>query len=229
MRKNYSWPIELIIIIGVFFMINQCFLLSGCSIIYPLFIGYTTGFIGMLVFLIFAIFRINETSRNNNNHSLGYYLKNKFLPNDIWKVLLLIFVGNLTYILTLKMEFVHVFDGIKPTFNSHITVFQSWYIVSFIVLMIPIGVMAEELYFRCYLFEIQQKRFEKYTWIINGFSWSIYHLFSSTNFLAFLPTCLLYSYIYQKRRNVWITIFAHLILNILAFYPVIKSFILIAK
>lgn len=222
MLKEKWWPIELIAILFFFGMILQMILFIGSDNYNCLISGQAINFIVYFIFLVFAIFRINQTSKNSN-HSLIYFLKHKFLFKDILIVLLLFLVGRLTYNIIMKIEFVHVF-GIGTLHHiGHLSSFQSWSMIFLKTLSIPIGVIAEELYFRCYLFEIQHLRFKNYTWIINGFSWSIYHVFTPTNFIALLPTCLMYSYIYQKRRNIWITIAAHLINNFIAFYPFFKS------
>ena len=221
MWKNYWWLVELIVIIGIFAMSLQLILFIGSNNYNCLISGQAINSIGYIALLIFAVFRINQTSKHRN-HSLQYYFKTKFLFKDIWLVLLVYFIGRITYNLIMEIEFVHVFGTRTLSHISILTSFQSWTMISLLALTLPIGVIAEELYFRCYLFEIQYTRFKNYTWIINGFSWSIYHVFTPTNFLALLPTCLMYSYIYQKRRNIWITISIHLFNNIIAFYPTFK-------
>jgi len=128
-----------------------------------------------------------------------------------------------TYKFLLKIEFIHIFtisSGLPPV--VHLTSVQAWSLISLLTISLPIGVIAQELYFRCFLFEIQYERFISYTWIVNGFSWSIWHVYSATNFIAILPTCFMYSYIYQKRRNIWITIIAHFISNSIRFYFTLK-------
>lgn len=226
MWKKSWWPVELIVIIGIFGISLQMIRFSGFSYFNYLISAQAIILIGYTAFLIFAIFRINQTSKNSN-HSVQYYFKNKFLPKDIWLVLLILTIAG-TYKFLIKIKFVHIFTiggALSPI--GHLTSFQSWSLISLMFISFPIGVIAEELYFRCYLFEIQDARFKNYTWLINGFSWSIYHVFSATNFIAILPTCLMYSYIYQKRRNIWITISAHLISNSFAFYSVLKYLTLI--
>jgi len=221
MWKKTWWPIELLVIICIFAMSLQLILFIGSNNYNCFISGQTINFIVYFALLIYAVFRINQTSKDRN-HSLQYFFKTKFLFKDIWLVLLVYFIGRITYNLIMEIEFVHVFGTRTLSHISILTSFQSWTMISLLALTLPIGVIAEELYFRCYLFEIQYTRFKNYTWIINGFSWSVYHVFTPTNFLALLPTCLMYSYIYQKRRNIWITISIHLINNIIAFYPTFK-------
>jgi len=140
-------------------------------------------------------------------------------------VLLIVIVGPITYGLIMKIEFVRIFGLTGLSYHMHLTSSESLSMLSLYILFIPVVAFSEELYFRCYLFDIQSKQFKQFTWIINGLSWSIYHLFTVTNFLALLPTCLLYSYVYQRRKNIWITISAHLITLTIALYPLIRIYI----
>lgn len=228
MREKSRWLFELLIIIIIISVINQSVLFIGSNDFHSLISGFIINIIGLISLLIFAIFRINKEN-TNNIHSFYYYISIKTKSKDILVVLLLFILGKMAYIIMFKFEFVHLFDNsnfahITYAYSDR-TIFKTWSIISLIILIILVGVSAEELFFRSYLFEIQYNYFKDYTWIINGFSWSIYHLFSPTNFFAYLPTCLLYSYVYQKKRNVRITFLAHLINNFLAFYPVIKSYL----
>lgn len=74
-------------------------------------------------------------------------------------------------------------------------------------------VLAEELFFRIYLFEKQFFYMRNGTWILNGFFWTIYHIFSISNLMEIFPLTLLYSYVYQRRRNISMTLIAHLMIN----------------
>lgn len=220
-----SWcPFELIIIICAFAIILQAILFFGTNNKSYLIIGQATLNIAYFAFLIFAIQRIKGKSKIDN-HTLQNFLIRKLKIRDIWIALSLFALSKLAYYFLMKIEIIHVFGIQGITQISHLTSIQTWIFTTLLILFIPIVALTEELYFRCYLFELQYLRFKNYTWIINGFSWSIYHLFTPTNFLALLPACLMYSYIYQRYRNIWITIIAHLLMNITAISPVIQSLI----
>jgi len=221
MGKKSWWPIELILIIGIYGIPLQMIRFFEISYYNYLFSAQTIILIGYTTLLILSIFRINQASKNNN-HSLLFFFRKKFLSTDIWLVLLILTIVG-TYKFLLKIEFIHIFtisSGLPPV--VHLTSVQAWSLISLLTISLPIGVIAQELYFRCFLFEIQYERFISYTWIVNGFSWSIWHVYSATNFIAILPTCFMYSYIYQKRRNIWITIIAHFISNSIRFYFTLK-------
>jgi membrane protease YdiL (CAAX protease family) len=223
MHKNYYWIIELIIIIVIFALTLQIILIIGSNRYSELLCGFIINIVVYIFFLLFAIYRLIGTRKKN--HSLAFLVKKQILPKDILSILLIVIIGPITYGLIMEIGFVHIFGIVTLSHNIHITSFQALSMLFLYIIFIPTVALSEEFYFRSYLFEIQYANFKQYTWVINGFSWSIFHLFTPTNFLAFLPTCLLYSYIYQKRKNIWITIIAHLITNFIAFYPLIRKYI----
>lgn len=217
--KHVKWPIELILIMVFFSLINLVILIIGYKDISTIIICQTINLIGFIVLLSISIVHIHYLN-HDAVASWFHFIKKRIYIIDFLLIVLLIVFSNFSYRLMTKIGFVEVFNiSLFRGFvinNVHGLELKIVVILFFIV--VTVGVFAEELYFRAYLFEKQSKYFKSYTWIINGFSWSIYHLFSPTNFIAFLPACLFYSYCYQKRRNIWITILAHLISNYMILY-----------
>jgi len=222
--KKDNWHFELMIIIIAIYAINLSVDLIGFNNVFSIITGQMINLAGFGFLLYLALFHIK-----NNSNQLLYFFKKKLFIADLLLVVLLVISGRICYNILMETEFVKLFNldifKNKQIFSIHLSRVETTMIFIISMVILTFGVIAEELYFRCYLLEIQYKRFKNYTWIVNGFSWGIYHIFSLTNFLAFLPTCLLYSYIYQRRRNVWITISAHLINNFIAFYPMIKAYL----
>ncbi|MCX6219578.1 MAG: type II CAAX endopeptidase family protein [Bacteroidia bacterium] len=222
MHRKSMWLLELAIIIGIFSITLQFILFLGSLSFLRLISGQIINFLIYASFLVFALTKIRQ-ERRFNHHSIQFFFQQKILLKDLFIVLFLLLFSSLTYVSIMKIEVVHVFGIASLPFHGHLTSLHSWLLIALLTISFLTGVFAEELYFRGYLFELQYTYFKKYTWIINGFSWSVYHIFTPTNFLAMLPTCLMYSFIYQKRRNIWITIIAHLIGNAIVFYRVFES------
>lgn len=223
MLKKFSWILELIIITLFFLAIGKLFRLIGlydyCSLVF----GQLMNIVGVTVLGLFAKNKIAETSSSAEN-SLGSFFRKRLSPKDLLLIFPILIISSLTYSYINKLEFVHSFSGTNPTAFFPLTSWQLWSIILLIGISFTIGAIAEELYFRCYLFQVQFKFFNIYTWIINGLSWSIYHIYSPTNFLALLPSCLMYSYVFQKRRNIWITIIAHVMHNFLYGLNIMTTF-----
>jgi len=230
--KKASWIIELLIIILFVIAINLSVVSIGFKNFLSIISCQIINFIGAFLLFIVAIHRIISESKGNQL-SLNSYFQNKLSFSNALIILLLLFLSLCTSALAMQIKAVEIFNYSiftnKEYFYLHLAHFQTWIVISAIIIVVTLTALAEELYFRCYLFGIQFIQFGKYTWIINGVSWSIYHIFSPQNFLVLLPQCLMYSYVYQKNRNIWITIIAHLISNYVSIYPAIKiyySFIL---
>ena len=150
--------------------------------------------------------------------------KTKFSINELFIIIIIFVVGKLSYSYIIEIEIIRNLKiDVYRHFALNSKMFDEWRMIILIllVLLIIVGVFAEELYFRGYLFNIQYRLYGKYTWIINGISWSIFHIFSSTNIIAILPTALLISYFYQQRRNLRITLGVHLLMNSIAGYNLI--------
>lgn len=224
MLKKIIWPIEVIIITCFFGTVLQIILYIGSGSFNCLAGGFALNVVACLTFLFYAIYRLIEFGKNNDRPFSSFFNK-RILFKDIWIIFLIPFVGRVFYNLMLKIEFVKIFGTSSLPQSDPLIGFQAWVMIFLIVLFIPIVAFSEELYFRCYLFQVQHERFKNYTWILNGISWSIFHLFTPTNFIAILPSCFMYSYVYQKTRNIWITIITHLLQNTIVFYPIIKAYI----
>ena len=220
--KKIEWAVELVIITcffgAVLYVANQ--IVESNRIV----LGFSINVGACLLFLMFSVLKLKQSTAITNNLPFSYFY-NRFKFKYIWIVLLAFVCCSISYKLIMKLEFVHFFGLKGHAFSGQLSSFQSWVMITLIVLYIPIIVFSEEIFFRCYLFEIQYLKYRNYTWLINGFSWSVYHIFTSTNFLAILPTCFLVSYVYQKKRNIWITIAIHLFINFIALFPALKFYL----
>ncbi|MGM0504299.1 MAG: CPBP family intramembrane glutamic endopeptidase [Bacteroidota bacterium] len=181
------------------------------------------GFVGILWLARNHLIRQNQDKKD----CWFCFLRRKLKPEDIFWIILIVVLSKITTSLVSKIDFLTYFDFkiFKGFSLGHISEKEQIISAVFFGLVLTLGVFAEEFYFRGYLFELQYKTFKKYTWMINGISWSFFHLFSPTNFIVILPQCLIYSYVYQKRRNIWITIVAHLISNYLVLFSRVRYMI----
>jgi membrane protease YdiL (CAAX protease family) len=81
------------------------------------------------------------------------------------------------------------------------------------------NIFGEEFWFRGYLLPRQELAFGKNAWLANGLMFTFNHLWQPWILIAILPVSLLQAYLVQKRRNTWITIIQHGVVNIsLVFY-----------
>jgi len=217
MVKKHLWIIELWVVMTFFAVTLQIILWIGSNCFTDFFIGFLLNIFIYCLFLLYAI-------KKNEYNSIKTMFSKKLYLKDLILILIIVVFMKISYNLIFRISSLN-FLVIKGISTIPVSKNQSWLLVSLLFLFISVIVISEELFFRGYLFSVQLKSFDKLTWIINGCSWSIYHLFTPTNFIAFLPGSFLLAYIYQIRRNIWITIIAHFLLNLNSFYPLMKTFI----
>jgi membrane protease YdiL (CAAX protease family) len=77
-----------------------------------------------------------------------------------------------------------------------------------------LNIMGEEICWRGVIFPRQEVVFGKFTWIIHGFGWSLFHLaFGWQLFLTMLPILFIQSYAIQKTKNSWVGVVIHAVIN----------------
>lgn len=76
------------------------------------------------------------------------------------------------------------------------------------------NIMGEELLWRGYILPRQELRFGKFAWMVNAFLWFLFHICFGVDLLVLLvPVLFVVPYVVQKRKNTWIGIMIHAIVN----------------
>jgi membrane protease YdiL (CAAX protease family) len=87
------------------------------------------------------------------------------------------------------------------------------------------NIFGEELLWRGYLMPRQEVLYGKYTWLIHGALWSLWHCFWRWNILVIMPIALAIPYVVQRTRNTWVGIIAHGIANAIPLVMIVKGVI----
>jgi membrane protease YdiL (CAAX protease family) len=96
-----------------------------------------------------------------------------------------------------------------------------WWVIGVYFLGWFLNISGEEFWFRGYILPRQELAFGKRAWLANGLMFTFNHLWQPWIMIAILPVSLLLVYVVQRRRNTWIGIIQHGIVNIgLLFYLV---------
>ncbi len=155
-----------------------------------------------------------------------YSLWNKArLPSGGTDFIMILIIFFSSFIIPLVIEYAqrfHVFDFLSTNLQRrvappNIATAKEYRIIVTIVLLLStiILVISEELFFRAYLFERQFYYLGRLTWLLNGFFWTIYHVFSDSNLIEMLIVAFIYSLVYQQKRNIIITFIPHIMINII--------------
>ena len=87
------------------------------------------------------------------------------------------------------------------------------------------NVVGEEILWRGYLWPRQELTHGKYTWIVHGLLWTLFHIFAPYNALMVLPGALFMSYVTQRTKNNTIFLISHAVLNGIPFIMLILAII----
>jgi membrane protease YdiL (CAAX protease family) len=94
-----------------------------------------------------------------------------------------------------------------------------WWVIGVYFLGWFLNIFGEEFWFRGYILPRQELAFGKRAWLVNGLMFTFNHLWQPWIMIAILPVSLLLAYVVQRRRNTWIGIIQHGVVNIgLLFY-----------
>ncbi|MFZ5518046.1 MAG: CPBP family intramembrane glutamic endopeptidase [Candidatus Zhuqueibacterota bacterium] len=77
-----------------------------------------------------------------------------------------------------------------------------------------LNIMGEEILWRGVILPKQELAFRKTTWLIHGIFWGIFHIaFGWQLLLTLIPMMFIQSYVVQRRKNSWIGVIIHAVIN----------------
>jgi membrane protease YdiL (CAAX protease family) len=74
---------------------------------------------------------------------------------------------------------------------------------------VVLNVLGEELWWRGYILPRQELSLGKWTWVIHGLFWTVFHSFFYWELIMLLPGCLALAYVAYKCKSTWPGIIAH--------------------
>jgi membrane protease YdiL (CAAX protease family) len=88
-----------------------------------------------------------------------------------------------------------------------------------------LNILGEELFYRGWMLPRQEAAFGRYAWLVNGTMFAFQHTMQPWNFLAIWPGALFMAYAVQRRRNTWMGIIQHGLMNLSLFIIVLRGVI----
>lgn len=102
-------------------------------------------------------------------------------------------------------------SGIPPEFELTPVII----LIIFQLFFLFFNILGEEFWWRGYILPRQELVHGRYTWIIHGLLWTLFHIFWWWNLLFLLPGALAAAFVAQKFENTTVIIVAHLVVNTL--------------
>lgn len=179
------------------------FIVAGVGVFTPLII---TG----LIILKVNGYKANRTTITNR---LRFKRLNK--SDIIWSIGGVIVVGILSMVVMKTLEFfIGEFDH-SPSFMSFEPLSKGRYWL--LAVWFPywlLNILGEEFLWRGVMLPRQEVVFGKYTWIVHGTGWLMFHLaFGWQLLITLLPLIYIQSYIVQKTKNSWNGVIMHGVIN----------------
>ncbi|MFH1194866.1 MAG: type II CAAX endopeptidase family protein [bacterium] len=107
-----------------------------------------------------------------------------------------------------KIIMIPPFLVVKPLHNSQLWILLPWIGLFFF------NMFGEELLWRGYLLPRQELTHKKFAWLINASLWTLFHLSFGLNMvITLIPLLVIIPIVVQKRKNTWIGIILHAIIN----------------
>ena len=133
----------------------------------------------------------------------------------LWSIGSIIMIGFLSFAIIKLLE---VFIGkveSQPSFMyfEPLTPDRYWILLIWFPYWL-LNIMGEEILWRGVILPRQELVFRKNAWLIHGICWGIFHIaFGWQLLLTLMPILFIQSYVVQRRKNSWIGVVIHAVIN----------------
>jgi hypothetical protein len=106
------------------------------------------------------------------------------------------------------VETLGIYAGIPAEFLG-VPLQGKWWLVIFYLIVLCFNIFGEEFWWRGYLLPRQERTHGKWTWLVHGILWNLFHVFWKWNLIALIPQTLSLAYVAFKRKNTTPGIIVH--------------------
>jgi membrane protease YdiL (CAAX protease family) len=210
----------------------------------PYLVGYLIGWISTVGIIFLASLLAYKFERNKINLKdflIRYRLKNMSGKDWIWTILLILVVLVTYFGLSSVSKWLSSFklfaphpdfpqdmspegvSNLKQGVLFGMTLKGKWWIVIAYFIGWVLNILGEEFWYRGWMLPRQEVAFGKFAWLINGTMFTFQHWMQPWNFLSILPGALFMSFVLQLRKNTWIGIIQHGLINLGLFIHVLRG------
>jgi membrane protease YdiL (CAAX protease family) len=90
----------------------------------------------------------------------------------------------------------------------------AWWLLPVFGLLVVLNVAGEELWWRGYVLPRQELVLGRWTWLVHGLLWTLFHTFLYWQVPGLLPGCLALSYVAVRTRSTWPGVIAHAVASV---------------
>jgi len=144
-------------------------------------------------------------------------LRFKKMNKDDWKwaIIGIMTIGLSSFLITKILLMIYGEINFHPPFMTFesLTTGRYWILVLWFPCWL-LNIMGEEILWRGVLLPRQEISFGRFSWLIHGFFWGIFHIgFGLQLLITLVPTLFILPFIVQKRKNSWIGVVIHSVVN----------------
>ncbi len=188
---------------------------TGCE---PIIFWFIVAGLGLfLPLLILACFILRSEGVKVNKSAWKDRLRFKKMNKAdwLWSIGAIIVIGILSFAIMSLLEVLIGKVENHTTFMAFETLTPDRYWI--LLMWLPywiLNIMGEEILWRGVLLPKQEIVFGKTTWLIHGALWGIFHIAFGWNLLlTLIPILLIQPYVVQRRKNSWIGVVIHAVIN----------------
>lgn len=188
---------------------------TGMEIVLSWFIVAALGIFSPLLLLAFFIIKHEGFSLNRETWRGRMRFSSLSAKDWAWSIGSLIIIALLS---ALMMKTISLFvDKIEhaPPFMAFepLTADRYWLLLAWLPYWI-LNIMGEEILWRGTMLPRQEIAFGKWTWLVHGTGWALFHVaFGWQLLLTLLPIIFIQPYVVQRRKNSWVGVIIHAGLN----------------
>ncbi len=133
----------------------------------------------------------------------------------VWSIVGLIVIGAFSGLIMKILELTTGQFDHTPAFMSFkpLTSGRYWLLLIWLPYWI-LNILGEELLWRGVMLPRQEIAFGKYTWLVHGFGWGLFHFaFGWQLLITLIPLIFIQSYIVQRTKNSWAGVIIHGCIN----------------
>lgn len=212
----------------------------------PYLIGYLWGWtvtVGLVFIASLVLYKLEGHPVSWNSFAARYRLNHMPKGDWLWSLIVLVVAAGFMFGLSFTSEWlvkIPLFaphplfpPELRPNAASNLTTGQfmgmtlkgQWWIVLVYFIGWVWNILGEEFFYRGWMLPRQEAAFGKYAWAVNGTMFCFQHFMQPWNFLAIWPGALFMAFVIQRRRNTWIGIIQHGLMNFATFVFVIRGVI----
>ncbi|MBN2413959.1 CPBP family intramembrane metalloprotease [candidate division KSB1 bacterium] len=193
-----------------------CWFITGLFVFVPLFIFALTAY------------RVEGGEWSLKQFSQRFRLRTMNKKDWYWTLISIVIVFILTGFIMWAAEWLYRLTGRFGPINTSPSFFQYhgiedgryWILLAWLPMFV-FNIFGEELLWRGYILPRQELAFYKYAWLVNFACWLLFHIcFGFGMMVMLLPILLIVPFVVQKRKNTWIGILIHGIVNGLGFITI---------